>query len=136
MRRAYYSQKEIQRTRVNVARIVEAESEISSRSHKPAPDCRNSEWDYADCVGHNRVAIGLRPRGAMGDAAPKFERFDFETCERTKRPASRNSHNRRMGLNTGGSRREKERGDMGFPMDEGAARISQRFLLRLICTRP
>lgn len=45
----------------------EAESEISSRSHKPAPDCRNSEWDYADCAGHNRVAIGLR--GAMGDGS-------------------------------------------------------------------
>lgn len=51
------------------ASSFEAESEISSRSHKLAPDCRNSEWDYADCAGHNRVAIGLQVRGAMGDGS-------------------------------------------------------------------
>lgn len=112
MRRAYYSQKESpvdSFASMSRASLSEAESEISSRSHKPAPDCRNSEWDYGrPQSSRNRITAQW---------APKFDRSDFETCERT---TSRVSHNWRMGLNTGESHGEgeRERGrEMGFPMD-------------------
>lgn len=61
-----------------------AESEISSRSHvSRAPDCRNLEWDYADCAGtqsnHNRIT------GAGGGTEIRIRKPDMETRASVRR---------------------------------------------------
>jgi len=100
--RPYYSQEDQETVtdelvRVNVVCSVVSETESEISSHKPAPDCRNSEWDYADCAGHNRVAIGLRACGAIDDGS-EIRTVRLRNLRAYDIVASRNSHNRRMGL--------------------------------------